>query len=211
MIVIENKVDYLKFGIILAYTVKVKPISDSVKSQIQKEIEKFKVGYNHSEKLRVDIRVLLKRGGFKATGRSKPSSEYLVGAAKEDRFPFINNLVDIINYASLKSGFPISLLDLKAIGHKLIIRLGKEKEAYVFNQSGQELGLKGLISLCNENDEPVGSPVKDSMKGKIKEDTKDIVCIVYAPVEYNIDEVLSELETIIKMEAEPQKLEKFTY
>lgn len=209
MIEVENKVSYLKVGLVFAYDVKVKPLSESSKRELQKEIERFKAGYNHPEKLKTDIRALLKKGGFKATGRNKPSSEYLVGVAKEDKFPIINNLVDIINYVSLKSGFPISLLDLKPIGEKLIIRLGRERENYIFNQAGQLLDLKGLICVCDERDEPLGSPVKDSMKGKIKGETKDIVCVVYAPVEYSIEGVVDELESRIKMEGEPISLQRF--
>src|SRR3954469_9999250 len=52
------------------------------------------------------VRAMLRCGGFKAPGRNKPSSEYLAQAAREGRFPRINNLVDINNLLSLESGLP---------------------------------------------------------------------------------------------------------
>ena len=61
------------------------------------------------------IRALLPRGGFKPAGRNKPASEYLAQAAREARFPRINNCVYINNLLSLESGLPISLLDLAAL------------------------------------------------------------------------------------------------
>src|SRR5688572_10209828 len=54
------------------------------------------------------IRDMLRFGKYKPTGRGKPASEYLLRAAVEDKFPWINNLVDINNWISLKSMLPIS-------------------------------------------------------------------------------------------------------
>src|SRR5262245_36025994 len=65
-----------------------------------------------SDAIRTAVRDLLRHGGFKPAGRSKPASEYLVGALAEDRFPRINALVDTCNVVSLHSGLPISLVDV---------------------------------------------------------------------------------------------------
>src|SRR5687768_10323822 len=58
------------------------------------------------------IRDLLRAGGFKPTGRSKPSSEYLLRAAAEGKWPAVNVAVDVGNVVSLHSGIPISVVDL---------------------------------------------------------------------------------------------------
>src|SRR3712207_7695492 len=47
--------------------------------------------------------ILLRNGGFRPSGRNKPASEYLAQAAREGRFPRINNLVDVNNLVSLRS------------------------------------------------------------------------------------------------------------
>src|SRR5689334_19115550 len=60
-----------------------------------------------SEPVKTAVRDLLRHGGFKPAGRSKPASEYLVAAIAENRFPRINALVDACNVVSLHSALPI--------------------------------------------------------------------------------------------------------
>jgi DNA/RNA-binding domain of Phe-tRNA-synthetase-like protein len=128
------------------------------------------------------VRAMLRRGGFKPSGRNKPASEYLAQAAREGRFPRINNLVDINNLLSLESGLPISLLDLDAVGANPELRYGVEGERYVFNSAGQEIELKGLVCVCRAEDGtsvPLGNAIKDSMAGKLKDSTRDVIGVVY--------------------------------
>ena len=62
------------------------------------------------------------------------------------------------------------------------MRLGCAGEKYVFNQSGQEIDLEGLICVCGDG-QPLGNPVKDSMKGKLTASTDKVLGIIYAPAE----------------------------
>jgi DNA/RNA-binding domain of Phe-tRNA-synthetase-like protein len=142
------------------------------------------------------VRAMLRRGGFKPSGRNKPASEYLAQAAREGRFPRINNLVDINNLLSLQSGLPISLLDLEAVGEQVVLRYGAEAEKYVFNSAGQEIDLKGLICVCRAEggtSVPLGNAIKDSMAGKLKETTRDVIGVVYATREAASAERVGEL------------------
>jgi DNA/RNA-binding domain of Phe-tRNA-synthetase-like protein len=142
------------------------------------------------------VRAMLRRGGFKPSGRNKPSSEYLAQAAREGRFPRINNLVDINNLLSLESGLPISLLDLDAVGENVVMRYGTEGEKYVFNPSGQEIELKGLICVCRAEGEtsvPLGNAIKDSMAGKLKDATREVIGVVYATREAASEEQVEAL------------------
>ena len=129
------------------------------------------------------IRGLLKRGGFKPSGRNKPASEYLAQAAREGRFPRINNLVDVNNLLSLESGLPISLLDLRAFAGQAWLRYGRTGERYVFNNAGQEIDLEGLLCVCGGAEAegvPLGNAVKDSMAAKLKDDTVAVIGVIYA-------------------------------
>ena len=58
------------------------------------------------------VRDLLRQGGFKPSGRSKPASEYLLAAQAGGHLGPINPAVDACNIASLHSGLPISVVDL---------------------------------------------------------------------------------------------------
>lgn len=132
--------------------------------------------------LKESVRAMLRKGGFKPSGRNKPASEYLAQAAREGRFPRINNLVDINNLLSLQSGLPISLLDADIVGPDPVIRYGRPGEKYVFNAAGQEIDLEGLICICGGPDKtPMGNPIKDSMVAKLKEATTNVVGVIYAP------------------------------
>jgi DNA/RNA-binding domain of Phe-tRNA-synthetase-like protein len=160
--------------------------------------------------LKEAIRQMLRKGGFKASGRNKPASEYLAQAAREGRFPRINNLVDINNLLSLESGLPISLLDLDAVGNAAEIRYGLEGEKYVFNSGGQEIDLKGLVCVCRADaaaaaGAPLGNPVKDSMAGKIKDHTTGVLGVVYASnraiSESQMGTILGEFSALIQAHA----------
>ncbi|MBI5239755.1 MAG: hypothetical protein HY926_04725 [Elusimicrobia bacterium] len=129
------------------------------------------------------VRGLLRRGGFKPTGRNKPASEYLAQAAREGRFPRINNIVDVNNLLSLETGLPISLLDRRAFAGEVWLRRGRPGERYVFNAAGQEIDLEGLACVCGgagPDGTPLGNPVKDSMSGKVRDDTGAVVGVIYA-------------------------------
>src|SRR3954468_1341376 len=76
-----------------------------------------------SDTVRAEVRSLLRHGGFKPAGRSKPASEYLHAVQHEGKFPAINAAVDACNVVSLHSGLPISLVDLDATNGPLRIDL----------------------------------------------------------------------------------------
>ena len=63
--------------------------------------------------VRESVRALLRHGGFKPTGRSKPASEYLLKAVREGHLSPINLAVDACNAVSLHSGLPISVVDAR--------------------------------------------------------------------------------------------------
>jgi DNA/RNA-binding domain of Phe-tRNA-synthetase-like protein len=134
---------------------------------------------------RTAVRDLLRRGGYKPSGRSKPAQEYLLRTVSDEgALPTISNAVDLINVVSLQSGLPISLVSLDRVGDQLVLRYGQPGESYVFNRSGQELDVKGLLCLCAaeaDGSRPVGSPVKDSMLAKVDQTDRRILACIFAP------------------------------
>lgn len=128
------------------------------------------------------VRGMLRAGGFKPAGRQKPASEYLAQAAREGRFPEINGPVDCNNLLSLETGLPISLLDADELGAGAVVRICAAGESYIFNASGQEMDLSGLLCVCDADGSPLGNPVKDSMRGKLKEGTRHLAGFIYAPL-----------------------------
>ncbi|NLF69445.1 MAG: hypothetical protein GX575_10375 [Candidatus Anammoximicrobium sp.] len=136
---------------------------------------------------RAAIRNLLRSGGFRPAGRNKPAQEYLLRTvAEQGVLPPICNAVDLINLVSLQAGLPISLVSLDRIGTSISLRIGAAGERYIFNRAGQELDVAGLLCLCagqREDSEPVGTPVKDSMRAKVTEEDRHLLACVYASAE----------------------------
>jgi DNA/RNA-binding domain of Phe-tRNA-synthetase-like protein len=154
------------------------------------------------------IRRLLRAGGFEASGRNKPASEYLAARAREGAFPFHSNVVDIGNYISLLSALPVSVLDTDlALGgaDALSIRLGAEGESYIFNPSGQEIRVQGLVCVARAGGPALGSPVKDSMASKVRPATTRVVAALYAArsatPEGELRELLEEFERLLRLHA----------
>jgi DNA/RNA-binding domain of Phe-tRNA-synthetase-like protein len=171
----------LRAGIAIGKKVAVQPSPAALMEKLEKLVEERASQEFPPSHLREGVRRMLKMGGFKASGRNKPASEYLAQSSREGRFPFINNLVDCNNYLSLLSGLPISLLDMDATGTEVELRTGLPGESYVFNSSGQVIDLKGLVCLCRKDGPPLGNPVKDSMEAKLKDETDAVIGIIYAP------------------------------
>jgi len=161
------------------------------------ETRKTKDLTSEEESIRSACRDILRNGNYKPTGRGKPSSEFLLRAAREDQFPQVNSLVDIANCISLKYGVPLSIWDLGLLEFDEIdFRLGKESENYVFNHSGQELKLNDLLIGClidNAESTPIINPIKDSMRTKISETTKNIAAVIYFPSEIGNEQTLEKM------------------
>jgi len=128
--------------------------------------------------VRAAVRDLLRAGGFKPTGRSKPASEYLIRASEEGRLSSINAAVDVCNAVSLCSGLPISVVDLdlaKAPFKLAICPMGTD---YVFNPTGQVIDVGGLLSLWDAEG-PCAGPVKDSQRTKTHEGTTRTLTVIW--------------------------------
>jgi DNA/RNA-binding domain of Phe-tRNA-synthetase-like protein len=128
--------------------------------------------------LRAAVRDLLRGRGYRPTGRGKPSSEYLAGAAAEGRLGSINAVVDAGNAVSLHSGLPISVVDLDLCKPPLRIDVPQDGSKYVFNRGGQEIDVGGLLSLFDA-DGPCANAVKDAQRTKTSPATTRVLGIVW--------------------------------
>ena len=130
------------------------------------------------EATRAAVRDLLRHGGYKPTGRGKPASEYLLRAASEGALGSINAAVDACNAVSLHSGFPISVVDLGRARAPFRIAVAPEGASYVFNVSGQEIDLAGLVCLYDA-DGPCANAVRDSQRTKTNADTRSTLSVIW--------------------------------
>ncbi|MEM7457771.1 MAG: phenylalanine--tRNA ligase beta subunit-related protein [Planctomycetota bacterium] len=124
------------------------------------------------------VRDLLRHGGYKPTGRGKPASEYLIKAVSDNKLGSINLVVDACNVVSLHSRLPISVVDLDKTEGALEVAIAPENSTYVFNQSGQEIKVDGLICLFDALG-PCANGVKDSQRTKTSDKTVRTLSIVW--------------------------------
>jgi len=134
--------------------------------------------FEPDETVREAVRQLLRHGGFKPAGRSKPASEYLIKAVAEARLASINLAVDACNVVSLHSGLPISVVDLDHARPPFRVGSAPAGASYVFNASGQTIDLNGLLCLFDAEG-PCGSAVKDAQRTKTGTETRRTLSLIW--------------------------------
>jgi DNA/RNA-binding domain of Phe-tRNA-synthetase-like protein len=130
------------------------------------------------DQVREAVRNLLRHGGFKPTGRSKPASEYLLRAVGEGQLASINAAVDVCNIVSLHSGLPISVVDLQHAHSPYRVGIAPAGASYVFNASGQSIDVSGLVCLFDAEG-PCGNAVKDAQRTKTTEKTRRTLSLIW--------------------------------
>jgi DNA/RNA-binding domain of Phe-tRNA-synthetase-like protein len=139
--------------------------------------------FTRADDVRAAVRNMLRHGGYKPTGRGKPASEYLVRAASERVLGSINLAVDACNAVSLHSAFPISVIDLDRADPPFRVAVAGGNERYVFNRSGQEIDLAGLICLFDSQG-ACGNAVKDAQRTKTSANTRSTLSVIWGCVEF---------------------------
>ena len=124
------------------------------------------------------VRALLRVGGFKPSGRSKPCSEYMRAAAERDELPRVNAGVDLVNAAVLVGGLPISIVDAAKLQGEPRVGVAEAGASYIFNRGGQEISLGGLLCLF-DGEGPCANAVKDAQPTKTDEHTTDTLILIW--------------------------------
>jgi DNA/RNA-binding domain of Phe-tRNA-synthetase-like protein len=125
------------------------------------------------------IRAVFHRSGLDPT-RYRPSSESLLRrAVKGKGLYFINSVVDLINYFSLRMLCPMGLFDADLLKPPITWRVGREGESY----EGIGRDRLNLVNfpLLADSDGPFGSLVSDSMKTRVTERCTRILWVTFAP------------------------------
>lgn len=124
------------------------------------------------------VRDLLRHGGFKPAGRSKPCCEYIRAVAAKGLFPTINVAVDATNLAALHGALPVSTVDMDRLSPPLRVGIAKQGVRYIFNASGQEIDLSGLLCLF-DLDGPCANSIKDSQRAKTTAESTRTLTIIW--------------------------------
>jgi DNA/RNA-binding domain of Phe-tRNA-synthetase-like protein len=170
----------LKIGFILSGNLKVSETPGELKSMIHELCEDIKNKYSKSSPSSIKglegAREIYKKIGIDPT-KDRPSSEALFRRALKDQFPFINSLVDTINFCSLTFLFPYGLYDSEKIKDSIEIRIGKKGDGYETIGKGR-INLEGKIVVCDELG-PFGNPSADSRRASVSIETKSSLTLIF--------------------------------
>lgn len=122
------------------------------------------------------------RAAYKAfgkdPGRYRISSESLYRRIRQGKELYrINSIVDANNLASLETGFSIGSYDLNAISGDIVLRLGREGEAYT-GIGKDSIDLHRLPLLVDEQG-PFGGATSDSTRAMITGTTAACLTVIY--------------------------------
>lgn len=142
------------------------------------------------------VRKLFKSVGIDPS-RYRPSGEALVRRIiKGQGLYHINCIVDINNICSIESLFPMGAYDRANIDGDVTIRLGKGDEVY--RGIGKEVNVTGKLVSADSRG-AFGSPIADSDRTKITEQTQDILVILYAPATTDDESVRRQLDRFAEL------------
>ena len=128
-------------------------------------------------------RQLFRSIGIEPTNH-RPSSEALLRRALKDKgFHQVNSAVDVINWCSLDFMLPICAYDLGKIAGDIVLREGRPGEAYE-GLNHRMVNLEGRYALLDAEG-PFGSPITDSRRTAISEESTDLLCLILAPADFD--------------------------
>ncbi len=175
---IKTKVKDLKLGVIYA-NVTFEKYSTSLWEEINEESRR--ISNLQIKNIKEIPQIESSREAYKTLGK-EPSRYRLSAEALHRRIlkgsPLyqISNIVDIINLASLKTGYSIGGYDISKIQEYIIFDLGKKDEDYQAIGRGQ-MNIDNLPVFRDKNG-AFGSPTSDSTRTMITEKTSKILLIV---------------------------------
>jgi DNA/RNA-binding domain of Phe-tRNA-synthetase-like protein len=172
-----------RLGILELAGIRVTESPEDLKAMLNALAAEFALKYGSSPLGEIptvrQIRAIFHRSGLDPT-RYRPSSESLLRrAVKGKGLYFINSVVDLINYFSLKTLCPMGLYDSDRLKPPIDWRVGREGESY------EGIGRDRLnlvhFPLLVDAEGPFGSPISDSMRTRVTEECRNILWVTFAP------------------------------
>ncbi len=122
------------------------------------------------------------RDGYKKLGkdpnRYRPSADSLHRRITKERGLYtINNVVELINIFSIKSGFSIGGYDASKISGDIVFRTGKSGEPYRGIGRG-DLNIEHMPLLADDLG-AFGSPTSDSERTSVTKETTELLIVVF--------------------------------
>jgi DNA/RNA-binding domain of Phe-tRNA-synthetase-like protein len=142
------------------------------------------------------------RSLFKKVGtdpsRYRPSQEALLRKIKKDGRPhFIHSAVDLLNFFSVQHSIPMGLYDVKQLREPVQIKIGTEADQYE-GLNGRTMHMNDKI-VSADTISAFGSPIVDSKRTCVTEQTSCALQIVYLRPSMDREEALQLIAKMAEM------------
>ena len=139
------------------------------------------------------------RSFFRAIGidptKRRPSSEALLRRAISNKELYqVSNIVDVGNWCSLEFMLPICVYDYSEINGDINVQLGSCHDSYLAHNN-REMNFENKLVLCDKTG-AFGSPLTDSIRTAVTSKTKEILVVIFAPLNYDSILLESYIETM---------------
>lgn len=187
MLDVRIEVSGVKLGMLEAEDVRVELVVPELARELDAVCERIR-GQHTLEELMQDEKILSVRAMFRAWGvdpaRYRPSSEALLRRVVQGKGLYrISNVVDINNLCSVETGWPAGLYDRDFLQPPMTLRLGLRGETYdgIGRHAWHPEGRPILVDSAG----PFGSPISDSTRTMIRETTRSVFTVFFAPAAAN--------------------------
>jgi len=173
----------VKLGIVEADGIRVTLVDESL-ARVMQEVCDRKRGEFTVESLAEAQPIRAVRAMFREwdidPSKYRPSSEALLRRVVQGKGLYrVSNLVDAGNLGSIETGWPYGCYDRGKINAPIVLRHGVAGERYEgIGKRTWHLEGKPLLA---DTDGPFGSPISDSTRSMIGEDTREVLVVIYAP------------------------------
>jgi DNA/RNA-binding domain of Phe-tRNA-synthetase-like protein len=114
--------------------------------------------------------------------KNRPSSEALLRRVLQGKgLPRVNLVVDVCNLCSLEHQLPLGLYDRDLVRGTVQVRVGRGSEGYPGIRK-QRVNLEGRLLLADD-DGPFGAPTADSSRTSISPETRNLLVVLFCPIE----------------------------
>lgn len=177
---INQRIANINFGCIQA-NVKIDSFNQNLWDIILLESQKIKERIHNNSDISKIPTIKATREAYKKTGkdpsRYRPSAESLIKRIVSGKELYqINNVVDIINFISFKTGFSIGGYDFDKISGEILFDIGKNTDVYEGLGRGF-LNIEGL-PIFRDSLGAFGCPTSDSIRTGVTENTTDFLMII---------------------------------
>lgn len=183
MLSVSIEIPGVRLGMLEAENVRVELVVAALAEEMDAVCQRIRTRQSLDELMAGD-KILAIRAMFRAWGvdpaRYRPSSEALLRRIVQGKGLYrVNSVVDINNLCSVETGWPAGLYDREFIQPPVALRLGLPGESY--DGIGRHVWHPEGRPVLADSAGPFGSPISDSTRTMIRETTRAVFTVFYAP------------------------------